>query len=807
MSRVRSESDGVAAVAGAGFAAGRPVRRVEDPDLLRGRGTYVGNLRVPGLLHMAFVRSPLPHAVIGDIDVSGALEMPGVVAAYTAADLGIARFHGFITLNETCARPPLAEDKVRFVGEPVVAVVAETQVAAADALEFVDVDYEPLPAVIDPEEALAEGAPLQFEEVGTNVAAGVREPDGTDPLAGAEVVVRGRFVNQRVAVVPMEGNAITVVPGGDDAAYDVTVHVSTQMPHGFRRIAAKLFGLEPERMRVIAPHVGGAFGGKAGVTAEHAVAIAAARALGRPVSWVETRSENMVAMPHGRGQVQYVELGLSRDGTIMGLRCRMVGDAGAYAGFGGAMVLGPTYTMAQGVYRIPAIGYDAVAALTNTTPMGAFRGAGRPEAAAYLERIMDMAAAELKMDPVQIRRRNLLPPDAFPYTTKVGTTYDSGDYATPLDEALRVVGYREVRAEQEARRRRRDTRLLGIGVSTYVEITASGGQQEYGAIEVHRDGTATVAVGTSAHGQGHATSFSMIVADRLGIPIESVRFVQSDTAVVPRGGGTGGSRSLQLGGNAVNKAAIEVVDRGRRLAASLLEADVGDIVVTPDGRVGVRGVPSAELSWSELAAAASEEGEPLAVAVDFAQEGATFPFGAHVAVVEVDAETGLVEPVRHVAVDDCGRVLNPLIAAGQQHGGVVQGMAQALWEEYVYDADGNPLTSTLADYSMPSAADVPGLEVSNTQTPTPLNPLGAKGIGESATIGSTPAVQNAVIDALSHLGVRHIDMPCTPERVWRAIQDAENGTLPALWREPPAVFATLPVRAVADRPEAADVDI
>jgi carbon-monoxide dehydrogenase large subunit len=340
-----------------------------------------------------------------------------------------------------------------------------------------------------------------------------------------------------------------------------------------------------------------------------------------------------------------------------------------------------------------------------------------------------------------------------------------------------------------------------------VEITASGGQQEYGAIEVHRDGTATVAVGTSAHGQGHATSFSMIVADRLGIPIESVRFVQSDTAVVPRGGGTGGSRSLQLGGNAVNKAAIEVVDRGRRLAASLLEADVGDIVVTPDGRVGVRGVPSAELSWSELAAAASEEGEPLAVAVDFAQEGATFPFGAHVAVVEVDAETGLVEPVRHVAVDDCGRVLNPLIAAGQQHGGVVQGMAQALWEEYVYDADGNPLTSTLADYSMPSAADVPGLEVSNTQTPTPLNPLGAKGIGESATIGSTPAVQNAVIDALSHLGVRHIDMPCTPERVWRAIQDAENGTLPALWREPPAVFATLPVRAVADRPEAADVDI
>jgi carbon-monoxide dehydrogenase large subunit len=807
ISQVQQDSDGVAAVTAAGRAAGSAVRRVEDPDLLRGRGTYVDNLRIAGTLHMAFVRSPLAHAVVGEIDVSGALEVPGVVAAYTAADLGIPRFHGFITLNEECARPPLAEDKVRFVGEPVVAVVAETRTAALDALEHVDVDYEPLPAVIDPEEALAEDAPLQFEELGTNVASGVREPDGTDPLAGAEVVVRGRFVNQRVAVVPMEGNAITVVPGGDDGPHDVTVYVSTQMPHNFRDSAAKLFGLEPERMRVVAPHVGGGFGGKAGVTAEHAVAIAAARALGRPVSWVETRSENMVAMPHGRGQVQYVEMGLSRDGTIVGLRCHMVGDAGAYAGFGGAMALGSTYTMAQGVYRIPALGYDAVAALTNTTPMGAFRGAGRPEAAAYLERIMDMAAAELEMDPVEIRRRNLLPPDVFPYTTETGATYDSGDYATPLDEALRVAGYRELRAEQAARREQGDTRLLGIGVSTYVEVTAGGGGEEYAAVEVGEDGTVTVAVGTSGHGQGHATSFSMIVADRLGIPMESIRFIQSDTAVVPRGGGTGGSRSLQLGGSAVNKAAIEVLDRGRRLAASLLEADVADIEVTQDGRVGVRGVPTAALSWSDLAAAASEEGEPLAVALDFAQDDATFPFGAHIAVVEVDAETGLVEPVRHVAVDDCGRVLNPLIVAGQQHGGVVQGMAQALWEQYVYDADGNPLTTTLADYTMPSAADVPLLDVSNTETPTPLNPLGAKGIGESATIGSTPAVQNAVIDALRHLGVRHIDMPCTPERVWRAIEDAKNGTQPAPWREPPRVFASLPVRGTAERPDAADVDI
>ncbi|MQA97551.1 MAG: molybdopterin-dependent oxidoreductase [Streptosporangiales bacterium] len=787
--------------------AGRAVRRVEDPELLRGRGTFVDDLRIPGKLYLAFVRSPMAHARLGGIDVSRALEAPGVVAAYTADDLRIPRFHGFITLNEACARPPLAEDKVRFVGEPVVAIVAETRVAAVDALEYVDVDYEPLPAVIDAEEAVADGAPLQFEELGSNVASGVREPDDVDPLDGADVVVRGRFVNQRVAVVPMEGNAITVVPGGEDEEYDATVYVSTQMPHGFRGLAAKLFGMEPERLRVIAPHVGGAFGGKAGVAAEHAVAIAAARRLGRPVSWVETRSENMVAMPHGRGQVQYVEMGFRTDGTIAGLRCRMVGDAGAYAGFGGGLVLGPTYTMAQGVYRIPKIGFDAVAVLTNTTPMGAFRGAGRPEAAAYLERIMDMAAAELRIDPAELRRRNLLQPDEFPYTTQVGTTYDNGDYAPSLAEALRLADYDALRAEQRARRERGDTRLLGIGVSTYVEITSGRGGDEFASVEVHEDGTATVKAGTSAHGQGHATSFSMIVADRLGIPLESITFAQSDTAVVPKGGGTGGSRSLQMGGNAVNTAAIEVVDRARRLAASLLEANDDDIVVTGDGGVSVSGVPSSALSWSELATAAAADGEPLVAALDFSQDSGTFPFGAHVAVVEVDTETGLVEPVRHIAVDDCGRVLNPLIVAGQQHGGVVQGMAQALWEEFLYDAEGNPITSTLADYTAPSAAEVPSLEVSNTETPTPLNPLGAKGIGESSTIGSTPAVQNAVVDALGHLGVRHIDMPCTPQRVWHAIQDARNGTLPDPWREPPAVFATLPVRGAAKRPDAADVDI
>jgi carbon-monoxide dehydrogenase large subunit len=410
-----------------------------------------------------------------------------------------------------------------------------------------------------------------------------------------------------------------------------------------------------------------------------------------------------------------------------------------------------------------------------------------------LERLMDLAADELGIDPVEIRRRNLLAPDVFPYQTRTGVTYDSGDYRAALDEAVRLAGYEELRAEQDRRRAEGGTRLLGIGVAVYVEITAGGGSSEYGALEVHEDGTATIRVGTSAHGQGHATSFAMIVADTLGIPIEDIRFIQSDTAAVPRGGGTGGSRSLQMGGSAVLAATESVLAKGRALAASVLEADPADIVLS-DGRLGVAGVPTSSLSWAELARSGRERGEPLVAEEDVTQAGPSFPFGAHVAVVEVDSETGRVSLLRHVAVDDCGRVLNPLIVAGQQHGGIAQGAAQALYETFVYDEDGTPLTSTLADYAMPAASELPSFETANTQTPSPLNPLGAKGIGESGTIGSTPAVHNAVVDALSHLGVRHIDMPCTPERVWRAIEDARRGTLPTFWGEPPAAFADLPVR-------------
>jgi aerobic carbon-monoxide dehydrogenase large subunit len=443
-------------------------------------------------------------------------------------------------------------------------------------------------------------------------------------------------------------------------------------------------------------------------------------------------------------------------------------------------------------------------ALTNTTPVGAFRGAGRPEATAFLERLMDIAADELDIDPAELRRRNLLQPDQFPYTTLMGPVYDVGDYERALDAALDRSGYQELRAEQAARRASGSRTFMGIGVSVYVEVTAGGMPSEYASVEVHDDGSATVMCGTSSHGQGHATAFAMIVNERLGIPMERIRFVQSDTALIPRGNGTGGSRSLQIGGTAVHDAATAVLDRAKDLAASLLEADAADIVVA-DGGLAVAGVPSKVVGWAELSVAAKEAGDPLAVALDATQAGATFPFGAHVAVVEVDADTGRVRLVRHVAVDDCGRILNPLLVAGQQHGGIAQGVAQALWEEFVYDADGNPQTGNLADYGMPSAAEFPSFEASNIETPTPLNPLGAKGIGESGTIGSMPAVQNAVVDAVSHLGIRHLDMPLTAEKVWRAIADAEAGVLHDPWSEPPAVFAALPLRGV--KPAAADIDV
>ncbi len=780
-----------------GSILGTRVLRTEDPDLLTGSARYLNDLDLPGKLHAVFTRSELAHARLGEVHVDDALALPGVVAIFTAATLGVAPHHGFVAVHPDFARPPLATGVVRFVGEAIAVVIGETVTAAEDGAAAVWADYEPLDPVVDPEAALDPGAPVIFPDHGNNQAL-VATDDPLDLESISDVIVRGRYVNQRMAVVPMEPNGCAAIPADDGG---LTFYASTQMPHGLRPQLANALGMDRHDIHVICPRVGGAFGGKAGICAEYSAVAAAARHLGRPVTWSPSRSDDLVSLPHSRGQIQYAELGARRDGTFTGLRVHLVGDGGAYPGIGAYLPAG-TKRMSNGTYRFPAIQFDVAVAVTNTTPMGAYRGAGRPEATALLERLVDHAALELSIDPIELRRRNLLADDVFPFKTLTGLTYDSGRYSTPLEAAADAIGYDDLRKEQAERRARGDRVALGIGVAAYVEITAGGGTSEFGAVEVHDDGSATIRAGTFAHGQGHQTAFAMIVTDQTGIPVDRIRLVDGDTALVPKGGGTGGSRSLQIGGSAVHQVTGVLVEKAKRLAAHLLEADVADIVIDTDaGTVGVTGVPAGALSWAELAARAAEappgvvgDGEVpgvLAAEGEFDQGDASFPFGAHIAAVEVDLDTGQVRVLRHVAVDDCGTVINPLLVEGQQHGGVGAGIGQALYEEVRYDADGNPLTTNLADYGIPTADVLPSFEVHSTETPTPLNPLGAKGIGEAATIGSTPAVQNAVIDALAHLGVRHIDLPCTSERVWRAIRDAEAGTLPDPWRDPPAIFATL----------------
>lgn len=787
----------------AGSILGTEVRRVEDPDLLRGRGQFVDDVQIGDaeVLHAVFVRSPVAHADLAGIHTSVALEAPGVVAVFTAADFGPEFVPPFAQIHDDISRPALAVDRVRFVGDPVALVVAETRRQAVDATELVEVDYAGLPAVVDMEAALAPDAPLQFPQVGSNIALAVKDPDGdVDVLDDAAHVVRLRMENNRMAASPLEGHALLVRPhlpaeGGEVDGLDVWI--SSQHPHLVRSLLCRWTGLERAAVRVRTPHVGGAFGGKGGMVAEHGAVVRAAQRLGRPVRWAETRSETLLSMT-SRGQVQYVELGLDEDARITGMRARLVGDCGAYAGWGGSFASGSTRTMSEGAYRIPRVRYDAVSAMTNTAPTSAVRGAGRPEATAMLERIVDHAARETGLSPEEFRRRNFLAPQDFPHRTKFGASYDTGDYATALDAALVAVGAEQVRAEQARRRDAGSPWQLGLGLASYVEITGFAGK-EYAGIRVAEDGRLTVMAGTSAHGQGHATAFSMLVADQLGLPLGRIDYVQSDTALVRSGGGTGGARSLQLGGSAVHNAALELREQAVELAAEMLEVAAADVELT-DGRFGVRGVPEGEgttVTWDQVAARAHEAGDGLSVDHDFSQDGSTFPFGTHATVVEVDVETGAVRLLRHVAVDDCGTVINPLLVRGQQHGGAVQGISQALFEEFRYDEDGQPITSTFADYTLPSAADLVQLEAHLTVTETDRNPLGAKGIGEAATVGATPAVQNAVIDAVAHLGVRHIDIPCTPQRVYTAIAQARRGEHDP-WREPPAIFDDLPDMGAQD---------
>jgi carbon-monoxide dehydrogenase large subunit len=781
-----------------GSVLGTRVTRTEDPALLVGARRYVADLPLERPLHAIFVRSHIAHGRIEAIHADDAATMPGVVAVLTAAELGVAPHHGFVAVHPDFARPPLADGVVRFVGEPIAVVLAESAAEGTDAAETIWADIEPLPTFVHPEDALAEGAAPIFEEHGTNQAQVIIDRHVVD-LSDSDHVVRGCFVNQRMAVAPMEPDCGAAEVGEDGR---LTFWASTQMPHGLRSQLAGALDLDPADVRVVTPQVGGGFGGKAGVHAEHSVIAAAARRFGRPVIWMPTRSDDMKALPHSRGQVQYAELGCTADGRFTSLRVRLLGDAGAYPGVGAFLPVG-TRRMAHGTYDFAAIQFDVVVGVTNTTPMGAYRGAGRPEATALLERLVDQAALELGIDPIEIRRRNFLGDDVFPFRTITGNTYDSGRYLVPLERAAEEVGYTALREEQAARRQRGDRVLLGIGVAAYVEITAGGGTEEFAAVDVNPDGSATVYAGTLSHGQGHQTAYAMLVSDRTGIPIDAITLVDGDTDLVPSGGGTGGSRSLQIGGSAVQGATDAMVEQARQVAARMLEADVADIVVDADrGTIGVAGVPAQALTWAEVAARAEADDESLHGQFDFAQDGATFPFGAHIAVVEVDADTGEVRLRQHVAVDDCGTVLNPVLVEGQQHGGIAAGVGQALYEEVRFDEHGTPVTSNFIEYTIPSAAELVSFDVFSTETPTPLNPLGAKGIGEAATIGSTPAVQNAVIDALAHLGVRHLDLPCTPERVWRAIRAAEAGTPPEPWREPPDVFDRL--RRAADSPSEAD---
>ncbi len=784
----------------AGSILGTRVTRVEDKNLLLGKATYVDNFEFPGALHCHFVRSTVARARIVSIDVSAAKSYPGVSSVWLDEDLGTGAFMIFFALNPNLLRRALARGEVNFVGEPIVMIVAETREIAADAAEKVVIEYQELPPVVDLEHAFDPGAPQLDAKVPRNLAASVVAGNDSDPLAGSDVVVRARIENQRMAVVPMEPSSIAVLPGQNGGPH--TVYVSTQMPHFLHTKLSSILGITPAEMRVISPNVGGGFGGKAGVTAEYVAVAAAALKSGTALRWIESREENILNM-QGRAQVQFVELGLKTDGTIVGMQARMIGDAGAYGGFGGGLVVGSTKSMAQGVYRIPKISFVAAVASTNTSPVGALRGAGRPEATAFLERIIDLGAATLGIDPVEMRRKNLLANDIFPYKTLMGPTYDSGNYSAALDRALEIADYSSLRAEQARRRLNKDKVELGIGISCYVEVTGAGGGAEFGAVEITPAGGAVVRVGTSGHGQGHQTTFSMLVADTLKIPLEKIEFIQSDTAEVPRGGGTGGSRSLQLGGSAVGEAAKAVLEIAKSIVATHFEASPDDISIADDGKLSVAGSPEYALAWSEVREAGLHQGVELAYQGDFNQKGATFPFGAHVSVVEVDTETGKVKPIRHIAVDDCGRVLNPLVVEGQQHGGIAQGIAQALLEKVNYDAYGNCLNPTLAEYLVPSAAEMPSFEVANTETPSPLNPLGAKGIGESATVGSTPAVQNAIVDALSHLGVRHVEMPASPETVWMAIQ---KGSQASLWHEPPQIFQEI----LASKPSEqapAEVDI
>jgi carbon-monoxide dehydrogenase large subunit len=781
---------------------GQRIKRTEDPRLIKGLGHYVDDIRLPDTLHVAFLRSIYAHARIRGLDTSEAAHAPGVVAIYTGKD--VAERIGPIPCASSLPglKVPdhrvLATDKVYFVGHPIAAVVAVDRYAARDAVDLIMVDYEELPAVVDLE-AAASGGPVIHEQFGDNIAYKLTAGEGDieAALASAERVIKQRMINQRLAPVAMEPRGVLAryLPGEQE----LTIWSSTQIPHLLRTQLALMLGIPENKLRVIAPEVGGGFGSKLNVYAEEALLGWISIELGKPVKWIETRRENMQATIHGRAQVGTLEIGCKNDGTVTGLRYNVFADMGAYFQLLTPAIPTLTGLMLSGAYKIPAIQINVTGVFTNKMATDAYRGAGRPEATYVVERAMDLVAAELGLDPVEVRRKNFPAPSEFPFKTATGLTYDSGNYEAALNKALEISEYAKLRQQQK--QAREQGRLIGIGVSSYVEICALGPSQampaggwESATVRIEPTGKVTVLTGASPHGQGQETSFAQIVADELGVDINDVTVIHGDTSIVQYGIGTFGSRATAVGGTAVFRAVEQLKEKALKIAAHLLKADVSSVVFregrflkqaaaaageTLSGQVPAGGEPKANgasVSLQEVALAAHlardippgmEPG--LSATYFFEPSNFTFPFGTHIVVVEIDRETGQVKFLRYVAVDDCGKVVNPMLVDGQVQGGIVQSIGQALYEEVVYDEQGQLLTGELMDYAVPKAMHAPHFELDRTETPTSVNPLGVKGVGEAGTIGATPAIVNAIIDALSPFGVRHIDMPIKPETIWRIV--------------------------------------
>ena len=771
---------------------GARVRRKEDPRLITGAGTYVDDIRRVDMAYLEFARSPYAHARIISIDVTAARALEGVIDVFIFEDIKDSA--GPLPVDaapeEDMLKPQrfaLASGKVRTLGDPVAAVVADDRYVARDAAELVDVVYEPLAAVVDVEAATDEGSTLIWEDLGTNVAfrtlAGTDDID--DALAKADNVFSFRYVNQRLIPNPMETRGVVVEP---EAGGGFTMWSSTQIPHMLKDRLAEGLGIPANQVRVIAPEVGGGFGCKLNVYAEEFVTALAALRNNVPVKWIEDRSEGFLATTHGRGQVNYIDVGVNDDGKVLALKTKIFADLGAYYQILTPAVPTLSQAMMTGPYDIPDGHSELIAVFTNKSPTDAYRGAGRPEATYFVERALDQTARKLDMDPAEIRRINLIRADKYPYVTPTGVEYDSAEHGTALDMALEMIEYKDFRGTQAASLN--EGRYLGIGMSSYTEICGFGPSDdvgfacwESGTVKVDRSGKVTVLTGASPHGQGQETSFAQIVADDLGVPFDDVIVLHGDTSIIPYGVGTFGSRATVVGGTALRMSTYKLKEKARLIASHLLEAAPGDMVYE-DGAVHVRGAPSQRKTIAEIASEAHEfQNVPRGAGIEpgfeatslFDPDKYTFPFGTHIATVEVDVETGKVRLTRYVAVDDCGKVINPMLVDGQRHGGIVQGIGQALFEAAVYDENGQLLSGTLMDYAIPIASELVWMETDRTETPTPNNPLGIKGIGEAGTIAAAPAIVNAVVDALKPLGIDDINMPLSPQNVWHAIQAVANG--------------------------------